>query len=219
MTMVNKQDEDTNQSKFLDKLGCRKPQMQISVRNVPQMDDDDDPQTADLYYQIAAYSDTNKNKGYHAQPLKKNGTASNGVFLRRNRKSEIIKINKNTDNHQKWIDFEPVDSVMNTHHCAFGCGENENWAKMMLMIWDSDDNHIFSTDDKVADFYFGYGDEVFVDEQPGLFISKNDCQLNRNEDQQLNRGFYEGGRYEVAWCMKNGDWKEALQVKLNFYCE
>ena len=42
-------------SPFLDKLGCREPKMQVSVRNIPQMYDDDEPQLANLYYKIYSY--------------------------------------------------------------------------------------------------------------------------------------------------------------------
>ena len=112
-------------------------------------------------------------------------------------------------------------------HCPFspkGCNENENWEEMKLSFRDSDQNqnHEFSIDDRVADFYFGYGDEIFVDNKRNWdrwFVTKNDCKFNSTDEKKFNRGFYEEGRYEVAWCMENDDWKKPLQVKLDFYCD
>ena len=132
-------------------------------------------------------------------------------------KSETIKITKNKN--KKWVEFEPVDAVMVLKICAFGCSVNENWAKMVLNLWDADDNHIFSNGDKVANFYFGYGDGVFVDKPAGLFVSKNECQLDRNDERKHNRGFLSGGGYEVAWCKEKDDWRKPLQVKMKFYCK
>lgn len=227
---MNRIDSDTNPSQFLNKLGCRDPKLQISVRNIPLMGDDDDPKVANLYYQIAANSHYDK-EGYHVQSLRKrSSTAHNRSYI--NQKSEIIQINKSVDN-RKWIEFEPVDSIMIARDdCAFGCDENENWAKMKLMLWNVDDDHFWSTDDVVASFYFGYGDEVFDIEMRETGSKRNICELNKNDYQKFNRGFYEEGRYEVAWCVNN--WSsdrlshddshlmeslgETMQVKLDFYC-
>ena len=57
-------DKKSNPSPFLDKLGCRKPKMQVSARNIPQMDDDDDLQIANLYYGIYSYK-TEREQNYH----------------------------------------------------------------------------------------------------------------------------------------------------------
>ena len=93
---------------------------------------------------------------------------------------------------------------------------------MDLKLWDlSNDGHFFSQDDKIADFYFGYGDGIFVNKPPGIFSGVNDCQLDVNDENNFNRGFFEKGRYEVAWCSKEyfHDSGKQLQVKIEFYCE
>ena len=42
---------------FLDQLGCDHPKLIVSARNIPQMDENDDPQIANLYYRVLVYKD------------------------------------------------------------------------------------------------------------------------------------------------------------------
>jgi len=233
--ILNIPNTETNPSPFLEKLGCRNPKMIVSARNIPHMEnDDDDVQTTNLYYQIASWKAKRKTHAYFAEPLYKNGENSDDI-LDYDHKSEIIEINKS--NNLNWITFQPVDAVMIAEWCWAGCDEEnfKNWSKMDLKLWYlSNDGHFFSQDDKIADFYFGYGDGIFVNKPPGIFSGapgfggmdifsgvENQCQLDPNNENEFNRGFYVKGRYEVAWCSDEyfRDSGKQLQVKMEFYCE
>lgn len=200
-------DRDTAPSPFLDKLGCRYPKLQISARNVPQMDDDDDPQKAHLYFQLARWKE-GKHAGYKPNSLKRYND-SEGVFSQDVQfKSEIIKITKRNQNN-KWIVFEPVDAVMKVVHCWFDCSRTfDNWAPMALQFWDADDNHILSNDDRVATFYYAYHKEIVEVASRGLFSKVNDCSLSVKDEKKFNRGWFsEKGktRYEKGMCMEDED--------------
>merc|ERR1712150_190037 len=201
-------DRDTSPSPFLDKLGCRYPKVQISARNVPQMDDDDDPQKAHLYFQMASWKD-GKNSGYQSKSLIKYND-SVGVFSQDVQfKSEIVKITKRNQNN-KWIVFEPVDAVMVVNHCWFDCSKTfENWAPMALKFWDADDNHMLSNDDRVTTFYYAYHKEVVEVASKGLFSKANACALAVKDESKFNRGWFsEKGKtkYEKGMCMEDEDW-------------
>ena len=92
-------DPETEHSIFLNKLGCRQPKLLISAKNIPQQDDNDDPQLANVYFQIATWRE-GKNAAYVARSL--NATSENTS-------SNVIVINKR--NQRKWVTFEPVDAV------------------------------------------------------------------------------------------------------------
>ena len=211
---------DTAPSPFLDKLGCRYPKLQISARNVPQMDDDDDPQKANLYFQLAVWIDGGRNAGWKSRSLKKHNESQ--FFQDEQFKSEIIKITRKNQ-YKKWIVFDPVDAVMEVKHCWFDCSKTfENWESMALRFWDSDDNHIFSNDDRVATFYYVYHKEIVENSGGVLFNTINDCALSVKDDKKFNRGWFtEKGktRYEKGLCMEDDDWKKKFEVRMVFYCE
>ena len=206
-------DPDTEHSAFLNKLGCRQPKLLISVKNIPQKDDNDDPQLANVYFKMATWRE-GENSGYVARSL--NATSEKFEYT----SSNVIVINKR--NQRKWVTFEPVDAVFETEFCWFGCNEDkyENWMKMAINLWDADDKrHIFSMDDHVANFYFEYHTEVVQTKSAYWFLSKNKCALSKRDEKQYNRGFYKKGRYEVAMCREHEDWERQLQVRMEFYCE
>ena len=121
--LATRETRDSNPSPFLDKIGCRFPKVQVSLKNIPQQDDDDDTQLANVYYQFGAWGDDR----YQAQSL--NQTSKDHEFFQ----SETIKVTKKNQN--RWIKFKPVDAVLDEKWCAkwFFCSYEkfENWRKWL----------------------------------------------------------------------------------------
>ena len=65
---------------------------------------------------------------------------------------------------------------------------------MALKIFDEDD----LLDDHFANFWFEYHENVVQTEPKRIFGSKNECNLSKKENKQINRGWYKKGRFEIG---------------------